>query len=217
MTIADSFSQLTNKESIACIDDLARANKRLKDAHNNIENEYNKLIEELELEEKVLVGRLELINKQIDDAAAEYGNIHASDDDILKINAGGKIFIVKLSTLTQHTMGTAFWALFNGRWEKKLQRDMNGQIFLDVNPECFQAIVTFLNEMMVSCEDNPPDPPSVHDEQKPILWQHLELFGLWCKVGTRAPQSQIIKTEDECNKLYSWCKELGMVGEPSLV
>ena len=137
--------RLTNKESIACVDELGRANKRHKDAHDNIQNEYNTLIEELA--EKVLFVRLEEINKRIDDAAEKYGHVDAADDDILEINAGGKIFIAKRSTLTQHTIGTRFGALFTGRWEKRLQRDNHVRIFLDVNSEGFQAIVAYLNEL----------------------------------------------------------------------
>jgi hypothetical protein len=40
-------------------------------------------------------------------------------------------------------------ALFSGRWGKKLMRDGHGQIFLDVDPTCFQAIVNHLNEMKI--------------------------------------------------------------------
>ncbi len=68
-----------------------------------------------------------------------HGNPNASGDDMLEINAGGKVIVAKRSTLTQHMVGTKFGALFSGRWEKKLQRDGDGRIFLDVNPECFQA------------------------------------------------------------------------------
>jgi hypothetical protein len=208
---------LTNKESTACIEELVRANKRLKAAHENVENEYNTLMEELDREEKALNTRLGEINKQMDSAAEKYGNIHASDEDILEINAGGRMFIVKRSTLTMHTMGTKFWALFNGRWENKLQRDMNGRIFLDVNPECFQAIVAYLNEMMISCEDNAPDQPSVDDEHKLLLWQHLALFDFWGKVVASAPQSQVVTTDDARSNLHSWLKEHRIIGELRLL
>jgi hypothetical protein len=201
--------RLTNKESIACVDELGRANKRLKDAHDNIQHEYNTLIEELAREEKVLFDRLEDINKRIDDAAEKYGNVDAADDDILEINAGGKIFIAKRSTLTQHTIGTRFGALFIGRWEKKLQRDSHGRIFLDVNSECFQAIVAYLNELMISSKDNPPDPPCVDNEHKDILWHQLELFGLCAVLGVLAPQSRIITTESEHSELRCWLREYG--------
>ena len=174
-------------------------------------------MEELDREEKVLITRLGEINKQMDSAAEKYGNSHASDEDILEINAGGRMFIVKRSTLTLHTMGTKFWALFNGRWEKKLQRDMNGSIFLDVNPECFQAIVAYLNEMMISCEENAPDQPSVDDEHKRLLWHQLDLFDFWGKVGASAPQSHIVTTDDARCNLHSWLKEQRVMGELRLL
>ncbi|KAL3770073.1 hypothetical protein ACHAWU_005900 [Discostella pseudostelligera] len=206
-----------NKESIACLEELHLANKRLEDAHDNVEKEYSKLVEELVNEEKVLVDRLKEISTQIDDVAEEHGNVDAADNDVLEINAGGKIFIAKRSTLTQHTLGTRFGALFIGRWEKKLQRDLNGRIFLDVNPECFQAIVSFLNEMMISTKSNPPDPPSVDGEHNYILSNQLCLFKLWRKVGAIAPQSQVVTSEDERNKLLYWLKKQGVHGEPVLL
>lgn len=209
--------RLTNRESIACMEELDLANKRLNDAHDKVESAYVKLVEKLCNEEKVLANRLEKIATEIDDTLEEHGNIDAADDDVFEINVGGKIIIVKRSTLTQHTMGTRFGALFNGRWEKKMQRDMHGRIFLDVNPECFQAIVAYLNEMMISSEDNLPDPPSVDDELKIILSQQLALFGLREMVGVRASYSDIVSTEEERSKLRTWLENQGLFGELQLI
>ena len=66
--------------------------------------------------------------------------------------------------------GSQFEALFSGRWDKKLQQDGNGHIFVDVNPVCFQVVADHLNDMEISSQDNPPNPPSV-DEHRHIL-QH---------------------------------------------
>ena len=55
---------------------------------------------------------------------------------------------------------------FSGRWDKKLQRDSGGRIFLDVNPVCFQAIVGYLNEVMVSSEDKQHVALSSEDENR---------------------------------------------------
>lgn len=199
------------------MEELVLANKCIKVAHDKVEIDYNKLIEELNSEEKGLADHLEKVSTKINDSTEEYGNVDAADHDVLEINVGGKIIIAKRSTLTQHTMGTRFAALFNGRWDKKLQRDMNGRIFLDINPECFQAIIAYLNEMMISSEENLPDPPSVDDEHKSILWHQHELFGLCRKIGARAPQSQVLSTEDERSKLRSWLNKQGLFEELHLL
>ncbi len=73
-------------------------------------------------------------------AAEANGNIDAGHEDLVEVNAGGKIVVAKRSTLTQKQW-TKFEAIFSGRWNKKLLRDSHRRIFIDVNPDCFQAIV----------------------------------------------------------------------------
>ena len=74
--------------------------------------------------------------------------------------------------------GTRLEALFSGRWDKKLQRDNSGRIFLDVNPVCFQAIVDYLNELVISPPNSPSEPPHVESELNHILRHQLDLFGI---------------------------------------
>jgi hypothetical protein len=68
--------------------------------------------------------------------AKAHGNQDATDDDLVEVSAGGKIVVAKQSTLTQ-IQGTRMEALFSGRWDKMLQRNSRGHIFLDINPTCF--------------------------------------------------------------------------------
>ena len=108
------------------------------------------------------------------------------------------VYIILLRTL----------ALFSGQWDKRLQRDNNGRIFLDVNPKCFQAFVDYLNDMKMSTEDNPPSPPSVGEELNHILLEQAKLFGIsdvLSNVGI--PGSKIISHVNEANTLHGWLKE----------
>lgn len=43
--------------------------------------------------------------------------------------------------------------------------------------------MAYFNELMISSEENPPDPPSVDAEYEHILLQQIDLFGLWDRVG----------------------------------
>jgi hypothetical protein len=88
------------------------------------------------------------------------GYKHGAAKDIMIVNAGGRDISVERSILTQ-LVGTRFEAIFSGRWDKKLLRDSNADISLDVNPDCFQAILNHLYEKMISSESDPPSPPSV--------------------------------------------------------
>jgi hypothetical protein len=105
------------------------------------------------------------------------GNPDAAHNGIVEVNAGGKIVAAKRSTLIQ-LEGTRLEGLFSGRWDKKLQQDSHGRIFLDVDPTCFHAIVDYLNEILISSKDSPPNLPSVDEEHKHILHHQFKLFGL---------------------------------------
>lgn len=85
------------------------------------------------------VTKLENVGRQVLDrfnkleeekvaAVASNGDEDVSDDDIIEINAGGKIISTQRGTLTRWE-GTRLEALFSGRWEKMLLRDGDGRIF----------------------------------------------------------------------------------------
>jgi hypothetical protein len=60
--------------------------------------------------------------------------------DVLQLNVGGEIIITTRETLTKIPK-YILSILFNGRWEHKLQRDQNGNIFLDFNPIVFRHLL----------------------------------------------------------------------------
>ncbi|KAL3777416.1 hypothetical protein ACHAW5_010218 [Stephanodiscus triporus] len=196
------------------VDELSVARKRLKVARENHERDYNELILALNRRESRLNERLSELNRKKAETAEANGNPDAADDDLVEVNAGGKIVVAKRSTLTQ-IKGTRLEAMFSGRWDKKLSRDTGGRIFLDVDPDCFQAIVDHLNERIISSEDSPPSPPSVDEEHEQILRQQIELFGLVSKVDFS--DSSIIKDIGNIIVLHEWLKEDGSDGEFSLL
>jgi len=88
-----------------------------------------------------------------------------------------------------------------------LQRDSHGRIFLDVNSECFQAIITNLNELMSSSEDNRRELPYVDREYDHILRQQLELFAPCANTPTN---SNIIPSQGILyDKFDAWRKRYG--------
>ncbi|KAL3768632.1 hypothetical protein ACHAW5_004327 [Stephanodiscus triporus] len=201
------------------MNELNVAHRSLEIARDNIERDLNEIISALKQGKSGLVKRLNELNIKKHEIAEANGNLDAADNDLVEINAGGKVIVAKRSTLTQ-IQGTRLEALFSGRWDKKLLRDSHGRIFLDVNPTCFQAIVDYLSERMISSEDSPPSPPSVDDERAHILQCQLELFGLLDKVPTidvDFSDSSIIRDAGHCTALYDWLKEDGSDGELSLL
>ncbi|KAL7468142.1 hypothetical protein ACHAXS_008384 [Conticribra weissflogii] len=196
---------------------IERANKRLKTAKDKHERDLAAKLNALNKKEGILKKRLEKLNQEKVKISDEHGDLDADGEDLVEINAGGRVIAAKRSTLTQLN-GTRLEALFSGRWDKKLQRDSNGRIFLDVNPICFQAIVDYLNELTISSENNPPKPPHVDEEFQHILFSQLELFGLVNRIfPVDLPDSDIVKSSIHASLLHDWLEEGGSDGGLNLL
>jgi hypothetical protein len=198
------------QDDIDNMDELSASNKRLKSTRDSHVQDLDNVIAALDNRDTLLNERVQELNRKKHEIAQTHGNLNAADDDLVEINAGGKIIVAKRFTLTQ-IHGSRMAALFSGRWDKKLMRDGHGRIFLDVDPTCFQAIVDYLNEMTISSEDSPPSPPSADNEHLHILNTQLELFGLLPECSL--PDSTIIRDVGDCVMLHDWLGEDDQDGE----
>lgn len=172
------------------------------------DHHFTSEIRQLNEAEEQLIDRLHLHDERKFNSSTTVvtDNLCVRDDDIIEINAGGKIIAARRGTLCQLS-GTRLETLFSGRWDSKLSRDGNGRIFLDVNPEVFQAIVDYLNEMMISSEDDPSEPPvPPADEDRQVLAQYLELFLLRVP-PPQMPDSNIITQYSQVKLLHKWLEE----------
>ena len=194
------------------MDEISAAYKRLKSARDSHVQDLDNEISALDKRGTLINERVQELNRKKHEIAQANGNLDVADDDLVEINAGGRIIVAKRSTLTQ-IQGSRMEALFSGRWDKRLMRDCHGQIFLDIDPTCFQAVVDYLNEMTISSKDSPPSPPRVDDEHKIILNHQLELFGLGPDCSPSLPDSTIIKDEGDFVTLHEWLEEDGQDGE----
>ena len=180
---------------------VTAADELLQTTLNNHERDLAIQIAELDDMKSKLTLRMNELTQKKEHIAKEYGSTNISGDDLIEINAGGKVIAAKRSTLTQ-LEGTRLAGIFSGRWDKKLQRDSHGRIFLDVNPVCFQAIVDYLTEILISSEDSPPEQPSVDNEHEYILQQQLNLF-----LQQDRADSNIIEDKATEDQFHSWLKE----------
>eukprot|EP00985_Skeletonema_marinoi_P013558 scaffold6746_cov73-Skeletonema_marinoi.AAC.6 len=195
---------------------LDRATKRLKTARDEHLARVDAEMEKIDIEEKRLKNRLQNLEEKKTESAAANSDEAASDDDRVEINAGGKIIAARRGVLCQ-LKGTRFEALFCGRWDKKVQRDSSGRIFLDVSGECFQAIVDYLNVLAISTEDDCPESPTVDEENEGILRHYMRLF-FTNSTGTLTNiDSEIIKSENHAKTIHDWLSEDGAEGVLSLV
>ena len=152
-------STTSHYEMKRLIDDFKITNHILKEARDNINNGFKEL------------------SKDQDDLATKNGRCDIDISEILKINAGGIIISVTRDTLT-HIKGTRLEDIFGGRWEKRLLRDRDGRIFLEVNPACFQAVEDYLNKRKIASTGSTPGKPRVGREDNIVLQQLLLAFGL---------------------------------------
>lgn len=124
---AKKSSSSVAKERINKIGYLDKANAKLKSAHDDKEHNHASEIKKLDDKEKELLGRLTKLEEEKEKVATDHVETEdVSDDDLIEINAGGKIIAVKRGTLCQ-LRGTRLEALFSRRWDKKLQRDRGQQ------------------------------------------------------------------------------------------
>ena len=90
---------------------------------------------------------------------------------------GGVIMFVTRNTLTQ-IKGTRLEALFSGRWDKRLPREKDSNIFLDINFTCFWAVVEYLNDCKITNSDCAPKMPHLGEEDDIVIQQLLLAFWL---------------------------------------
>jgi hypothetical protein len=100
-----------------------------------------------------------------------------SDNDIIHLNVGGHKLTTKRSTLCQ-VEGSLLASMFSGRWEDSLERDQDGAIFFDFNPQYFVVILDYLRAKKIATPENPAPLPKVAEDQAKNFNNLLEYLGL---------------------------------------
>jgi hypothetical protein len=135
-------------------------------------SEFNVIIEE---ERAKMKAELDAYNaeKQIMKAVV------VSDNDIIHLNVGGHKLTTKRSTLCQVEGSLlASISMFSGRWEDSLERDQDGAIFFDFNPQYFVVILDYLRAKKIATPENPAPLPKVAEDQAKNFNNLLEYLGL---------------------------------------
>ena len=117
---------MSGEELLTKFDDLVK----------RFRNEFNDIIE----------GERARMKAELDAYNAEKQRMKAvevSDNDIIHLNVGGHKLTTKRSTLCQ-VEDSLLASMFSGRWEDSLERDKDGAIFFDFNPQYFLVILDYL-------------------------------------------------------------------------
>jgi hypothetical protein len=125
----------------------------------------------------ILREETEKLQKEKDTMNSIVSAANISEDDIIEINAGGKIIVALRSTLTL-VPDTMFSYMFSGRWEESLKRDSNGRVFIDENSELIEIIVDFLRMKKREDPSKPARTFEVRDDKKDNFLSLLNYYGL---------------------------------------
>ena len=68
--------------------------------------------------------------------------------------------------------------MFSGRWEDSLERDKDGAIFFDFNPQYFLVILEYLRAKKIATPENPAPLPKVAEDQAKSFNNLLGYLGL---------------------------------------
>lgn len=164
-----------------------------------IANEYRGCSDELDNAETSIRKRAQRLDERRNRAIEVHGIQNASDDDLLEINVGGSLIAARRGTLCQ-IKGSRFEAIFSGRWQKMLQKDREGRIFLDVNPKCFRALLDCLKDLKA---ESSVGKPSIDDEYYRMLGQLSKMFGIqeFLPIYDVVGDSNILATDDKIMNL----------------
>jgi hypothetical protein len=152
--------KMSGEDLLAKFDDLVK----------RFRNEFNDIIE----------GERAKMKAELDAYNAEKQRMKAvevSDNDIIHLNVGGHKLTTKRSTLFQ-VEGSLLASMFSGRWEDSLERDQDGAIFFDFNPQYFLVILDYLRAKKIATPENPVPLPKVAEDQAKNFNDLLEYLGL---------------------------------------
>eukprot|EP00386_Alphamonas_edax_P001836 GDKI01005534.1.p1 GENE.GDKI01005534.1~~GDKI01005534.1.p1 ORF type:complete len:347 (+),score=66.89 GDKI01005534.1:33-1073(+) len=126
------------------------------------------------------------------------GNAVSPSGAIVVLNVGGKLFTTTRSTLCVEE-NSLLASMFSGRWENSLQRDENGNVFLDFNPTVFSLLLDYLRAKQLAAPDMCVPFPSPSLEHG-ALWGHMiDYFGIKPKFITDKFSAEVNDSSEEPN------------------
>ena len=139
--------------------------------------------------EEIIEGERTKMKAEVDAYNVEKERMKAvlvSDSDIIHLNVGGQKITTKRSTLCQ-VEGSLLASMFSGRWEDGLERDKDGCIFFDFNPQYFVLILDCLRAKKIETPENPAPLPQVPSEQLKNFNNLVGYLGLEKELTSQLP------------------------------
>ncbi|GMH35517.1 hypothetical protein BSKO_03385 [Bryopsis sp. KO-2023] len=150
---------------------------RFRNLVNDLTSEFSlkkKILEEQE--ERILQEKTKLLEEK-----DTMSKVRVSDGDVVHLNVGGRIFTTKRGSL-RLVEGSVLELMFSGRWEDRVDRDKDGNVFMDLNPDLFDHVLRFLSLMHTygtSARHMTLQPIAKHlEDELRLMLDHLGLMEL---------------------------------------
>ena len=105
---------------------------------------------------------LQEVEKSLEvERSAIYGDTNPSD--VLYLAVGGKAVIKILRRTLTSVPGSMLAAKFSGRWDDSLEKDKNGNFFIDQDYSLFYPMINYLRNQSNGTETYPPRSPILKD------------------------------------------------------
>ncbi len=144
-----------------------------------IKTALTSLTEALSEREKELDTReekLEQYQKRLEeDHSLHYGE--TSPADVLHLNVGGTKTTVLRRTLTS-VPGSMLASRFSGRWDDSIEKDKDGDFFLDQEFSLFNHVLTYLRNKANGAEKYPIKSPHIENYKRNDFYRMVEYYGL---------------------------------------
>jgi hypothetical protein len=136
--------------------------KEIQEEKEEAERNKLKILSEIETAKK----ELESEKQKFEETKNLVRDLNPKSSDIIKINAGGTLFTTSITTLTKYD--GLLKKMFSG--EFKVEKMEDGSVFLDIPPEVFSFIISFLR--------NPVFYPPEDSKERERLRVFAELYGM---------------------------------------
>eukprot|EP00956_Cyclotella_meneghiniana_P034072 scaffold101346_cov68-Cyclotella_meneghiniana.AAC.3 len=117
------------------------------DASESITDAVTHLHNLLQTKEKDLKEREEAFAKRVKLFETTNPSI-GSGNDVIQLNVGGQKNIAVLRSLLTQFEDSMLAAKFSGRWDDSMEKDRDGNVFLDQDPESFMILISYLRLRM---------------------------------------------------------------------
>mmetsp|Transcript_28757 Transcript_28757/g.77868 ORF Transcript_28757/g.77868 Transcript_28757/m.77868 type:complete len:325 (+) Transcript_28757:679-1653(+) len=146
---------------------------------DNWQDLFSALTEALESRAKDLNEREAKLQKDREELDAERLSVYGmtNPSDVLHLNIGGTVTTVLRRTLTS-IPGSMLASRFSGRWDDNLERDKDGNFFIDQDYSLFLPMLNYLHNTANGTEEYPIQSPSVGHINKQNFYRMVEYYGM---------------------------------------